>query len=443
MAAWRTVAVAFLALLLGPKAWGQTYTLSEKPRPGDCFRIHLDLVLSGEIKIRKEGKLLTVKQQASAMHEFPERILNVGDNGLPAKAARFYEQASSSISLNGEASERRLRPERQLLVAQRHKDQPLAYSPVGTLLRDELELSDHFDTLWLTGLLPGRDVAAGDTWKLSNALAQALCSFEGLTEQSLVCKLEGVKDQLAHVSVTGAATGIDLGALVKLNVEAGYQFDLNTKHLTRLQWKQKEERDQGPASPAMTLQATSTLTRAPIQQPDALSDVAIAVVPDGFEPPMLLTQLELRDPKAGYTMTYARDWQTVSSNDQHTVMRLMERGDFVAQLTITPWTKADKGKHLTPDEFRQAMAETPGWEVDQELQAGEVPAEGGRWIYRISALGNLDGAKVMQNFYLVAGPGGEQLVLVFTMVPKQADRIATRDLALVGSVEFLDRKVRP
>ena len=193
----------------------------------------------------------------------------------------------------------------------------------------------------------------------------------------------------------------------------------------------------------MTLQTTSTLTRASIQQPDALSDLAIAVVPDGFEPPMLLTQLELRDPKAGYTMTYARDWQTVSRNDQHTVMRLMERGDFVAQLTITPWTKADKGKHLTPDEFRQAMAETPGWEVDQELQAGEVPAEGGRWIYRISALGNLDGAKVMQNFYLVSGSGGEQLVLVFTMVPKQADRIATRDLALVGSVEFLDRKVRP
>ena len=131
MAAWRTVAVAFLALLVGPKAWGQTYTLSEKPRPGDCFRIHLDLVLSGEIKIRKEGKLLTVKQHASAMHEFPERILNVGANGLPAKAARFYEQASSSISINGEASERRLRPERQLLVAQRHKDQRRALEASG------------------------------------------------------------------------------------------------------------------------------------------------------------------------------------------------------------------------------------------------------------------------------------------------------------------------
>jgi hypothetical protein len=151
---------------------------------------------------------------------------------------------------------------------------------------------------------------------------------------------------------------------------------------------------------------------------------------------MLLTQLEYRDPKAGYSMVYARDWQTVSKSDEHLVLRLMERGDFLAQLTITPWTRAEKGKHLTSDEFRQAMSQTPGWEPEQELQAGEVPSEGGRWIYRISALGQLDGAKVMQNFYLVAGPGGEQVVLVFTLAPKQADRIATRDLALVGSVEF-------
>jgi hypothetical protein len=108
----------------------------------------------------------------------------------------------------------------------------------------------------------------------------------------------------------------------------------------------------------------------------------------------------------------------------------------VAQVTVTPWTKADQGKHLSPEEFRQAMAETPGWEPDDELQAGEVPAEGGRWIYRISALGELDETKVMQNFYLVAGPEGQQIVLAFTMPPKQADRLGTRDLSIAASIDF-------
>jgi hypothetical protein len=159
-------------------------------------------------------------------------------------------------------------------------------------------------------------------------------------------------------------------------------------------------------------------------------------VPDGFEPPLPLTQLEHRDAKAGYTMSYGRDWQIVSQTEEHLVMRLVERGDFVAQATITPWTSADKGKHLSPDEFREAMSETPGWDVEQELQAGEVPADGGRWIYRISALGQLDGNKVLQNFYLVAGPGGEQIVVAFTLTPKQADRLGTRDLSLAVSIDF-------
>src|SRR5262249_43139239 len=108
----------------------------------------------------------------------------------------------------------------------------------------------------------------------------------------------------------------------------------------------------------------------------------------------------------------------------------------VAQATITPWAKTPPGKHMSGEDFAQAMAETPGWEQDQVLQAGEVPAEGGRWVYRISALGELDGLKVMQNFYLVAGPGGEQVVVAFVMTPAQAQKLGTRDLTLVGSIDF-------
>jgi hypothetical protein len=47
----------------------------------------------------------------------------------------------------------------------------------------------------------------------------------------------------------------------------------------------------------------------------------------------------------------------------------------------------------------------------------------------------MDGLAVVQNFYLVAAPGGEQVVLAFTMTPKQADKLGARDLSLVGSLD--------
>jgi hypothetical protein len=419
-------------------ASAQTYPLTEVVKAGDCFRIRLEMGLKGEIKVSRDGKPATLALTALATHEFPERVLAVGDRGLVEKSARVYETATATIKVEKDGESKSLRKERQLIVAQRPKDQPLTYSPNGPLTREELELvGDHFDSLCLTGLLPGKDVAVGDTWKVGNSAAQALCHFDGLTEQDLSCKLSGAKDGMAVVTVGGSAKGIESGASVKLKIDATYRFDLGAKRLVWLEWKQTDERDQGPASPALTSTSTTTLTRKPIERPDALDDVALVSVPKDFKVPESLQVVEYRHPQGKFELNYARDWQVVGEPDGRLILRLIDRGDFVAQATITPWTPAAKGKHLSPDEFRAAMAEAPGWEAEKELQAGEVPGGGeGRWLYRVSMLGKSDGLAVLQNFYLIAGPNGEQVVVAVTLTPKKAEQLGGRDLSLAGSIEL-------
>src|SRR5262249_8787549 len=157
-------------------------------------------------------------------------------------------------------SERTLRPERRLLVAQQLKGQGLVYCPAGPLTRTEMELtSEHFDTLSLPGLLPAKAVQVGDTWKVANEAAQFLCCFEGLSTQDCRGIVGAVEDKPARVAVSGRAPGSEGGALVKLTVQASYQFDLAGKRLVALEWKKKEERDQGPASPATTVETTTIL----------------------------------------------------------------------------------------------------------------------------------------------------------------------------------------
>jgi hypothetical protein len=434
MFAWRILGTVGVLLAAVPSGWGQSYPLAEAVQTGDCFRVTLDMKLSGEMRIRKPDGILPLKLEATGSHTFPERVLAVGAAGLAEKSARVYETAKASITVGKDTNERILRDDRHLLVAQRVKDQLLVYSPAGTLRREELDLTaGHFDTLAVTGLLPGKSVAVGDTWEVPNAVAQAVCNFEGLIDQKLTGKLEGVKDQGATFSITGTANGIDMGARVQLKVEATCTFDLAAKRLVALEWKQKDERDQGPVSPATAVEMTTKLTRKSVEQPAELSDVALVSVPDG-EPPVPLTNLEYRDARGRFELLHAREWQMVSQTTEHVVFRLMDRGDFVAQATLTPWTAAEKDKHLTPAEFKQAMNETPGWEPEKELQAGEVPSEG-RWVYRLSVLGQLDGVAVLQNFYLVAAPGGEQMVVTFTLTPKQVDKLGPRDLTFVGSLE--------
>jgi hypothetical protein len=430
-------ALGTVALFLAAAAArAETYPINETAQAGDCFHVRLDLKLSGELRVYKGGEPLPLKLEAVAAHEYPERVLSAGAAGLPEKAARHYETARATITVAGEKSERTLRPDRRLIVAQRYKDQPLVYSPAGALTRDELDLTaSHFDSLCVTGLLPVKPVALGETWKVPSGVVQAACNFEGLADHDLTGKLEEVKDNVATFRITGKAAGIDLGAMVKVTVEATGRFDLAAKRLVALDWTQKDEREQGPASPAMATSSTVTLRRQAVEQPESLSDVALVSVPPEPTPPLSLTQLDFHDPKGRYALLHAREWHLVSQTETHTVLRLMERGDFVAQVTVTPWTPAGKGKHLSPEDFKDAMAATPGWQPEKELQAGEVPQDGGRWVYRLSVLGQLDGVDVLQNFYLIASPDGEQVVVTFSLNPKQADKLGARDLQFVGGLD--------
>src|SRR5262245_50847080 len=150
----------------------QTYSLKETVREGDYFRVQLEMTLSGEMRVRKADKLVPLKLTATAGHAFPERILALGPTGMPIKSARSYETAKATVQVDTEKTERLLRPDRRVLVAQRYKDQTVVYCPAGPLTRPELELtSEHFDTLSVTGILPGKEVAVGETWKLLPAVA--------------------------------------------------------------------------------------------------------------------------------------------------------------------------------------------------------------------------------------------------------------------------------
>ena len=431
-------------LVLGLPLWlvasiagAQTHTLSEPVQARDCFQYDINMTLKGELRMNKDGKTAAMPLAARAEHRFSERILEVKEKGLPAKVVRNYDTARSSISVNGQASPHDLRTARKLIVAQRTADNFLCYSPAGPLTRDEVELvSEHFDTLAVTGLLPEKEVKVGDSWKLPNEVVLALGQFEALIAHEITAKLESVDDGFAVITIGGKAQGIELGALAKITVSASARYEILRKRLVRLEWAQKDERDQGPASPACTVESSTVVKRAPIETPKELNEASLESVPKGFEPPPALTLVYHRDAKDRYDLAVTRDWNLVAQTDTHLVLRLIERGELVAQASLTAWTKAEEGKHTSPEEFKRAMAEAPGWTLEDVLDDGEVPTENGRWLYRVVARGTMDDVKVVQNFFLLAAPSGEQVVITFTMKPGQAAKIGSKDMTLVGSIGF-------
>lgn len=434
-----TVALCFVAVT-GARAQGQT--LAETPLVNDCYRVHIAMQLKGEMVVLQENKPVSLKLAATAEHRYHERVLAVLPQGsLVAKMARHYDDARATISIDGSASMRSLRADRRLIVAQRQNDTATCYSPQGPLTREELDtVSEHFDTACLAGLLPGKQVKPGDTWKIGNACVQGLCQFEGLIANDVTGKLVDIKDGMAVIVFEGTTKGIELGAQAQVKITATGRYDLGRKRLASLEWKQADTRDQGPASPAANVETTITLTREVVPEPKELSDVALVGVPQGFDLPAPLTNLVIRDLKDRFELASGREWQVVSQTENHLVVRLLERGDFVAQATVTPWQKAEAGKHMEPKDFREAMLSTPGWEPQEVFQEGGIPNQpNGRFVYRVSARGQMEDVKVVQTFFLVAGPKGDQCIVAITLKQAQLNKLGARDLILVEGLELLTK----
>jgi hypothetical protein len=425
-----------VAVITSP-AIAQTVNLSESPRTGDCYRLTTETNLTSALKVTRDGKPASIRVVATNQHVFLERVLAI-DKNLIRKAARHYTAASSRATIDGEKVDRILPIDRRFVVAQRTGDSLFCFAPAGPMTRAELEVvSEHFETLHLTGVLPGKEVRAGETWKLDNGVAQSLCLFDGLIAHDLTGKLISADAGAAVISIEGTAKGIENGAQANLTVAATVRFDATRRRIVGVEWKQKDVRDQGPASPAGEFETTTTLRREFLDRtPDELTATVLTQAPDGDEPPATMQQIIHRDLQGRFQFLHARDWRVVGQTDHHLILRLLDRGDFVAQATLTCWKNAGPGKHMSAEEFEKLTSAGTGWRLEQVLDRSEIPTDSDRWIFRIAARGELDGVKVVQNFYVVAGARGDQMIVTFTMKANAADRIGTRDLAIVNAIDF-------
>lgn len=440
MTARLAAATLCAAFALAAPVHAQAVDLTETPKAGDCSRYRVELSLSGQMIVTQEGGRQQIKMEAKARHRFAERTLAVAD-GLPLRSGRYYDDAVASSVIGGDKLDHTLSTDRKLIVAQRNPDGLSCFSPAGPLTRDELDLvSEHFDPHCLAGLLPGKGVSVGDTWAVANAAAQAAGLFDGLVKNNLTGKLVEVKDGVAAFAIEGSLEGIENGGKVTLTVSATGKYHLASKRVVELAWKQADDREQGPVNPASKLEAVVVLKREVLAEgPKELADGALAKASKG-DPPPLLTHLRYADPRGRYQFVYPRDWHVTGQTDAHLVLRLLDRGEFVAQATVTAWKKADPGKHAAAEEFKKAIAESPGWAPVKVIEDGESPTDGGRWLYRFVAEGRMEEVPVVQSFHLLAGPQGDQIVVTFAMKPEKAKGIGTRDLSLVNAIEFGGKK---
>ncbi|MSU78987.1 MAG: hypothetical protein EXS16_12940 [Gemmataceae bacterium] len=439
----RYVLGLLLFAVVSMRAAGQGVDLTEAPLDKACVRNEITMELKGTITIVNGKDEQKFPHGAEAKHVYTERFLDV--NGAVAlKSARYYTVAESVLAFNNDKSAKRtLRPEHRFMVTHRQASGTMSFSLKGSLTREEMETTEHFNTLAVSGLIPGKMIEVGKSWAMPNGVVVALCDLQGVTKQNFEGKLIAVKDDIATFKVVGNADGISLGAQVKTLVNADCEFDLKKKRIVAVTWNQEDTRLQGPVGPAMTASITVKLKRDAIEVPVELSDNALIEVPVG-DAPSNLTNIQHGSSKDRFSLRYARDWHVTSPDGgpQMVLRNIDDRGQFVGQVTVSMWKKGDPANVISLEKFAAETERTIGWNQTEETERKELKElpKGHHTAYRVIANGELDGQRAVQYFYLIVSKQGDHLLATFTLPPEQAARLGSRDVEFVREIGFPEAK---
>lgn len=330
---------------LATETAGESVSMASNRAAGTIDRITASLEVAGHLQVLDKGtELLPLKLAVLANLQYDERSLNVPVlPEAPMRSVRFYDRALAAIQVDQEETHPTLRDDRRLVAVDVREGKATLYSPAGPLSHDELDLVDlQANTLLLDRLLPADRVAVGAKWSHADALIAMLLGLDAVSTNRLESRLASVRDSIALVELGGDVQGAASGVSTEIKLRGKYQFDLVLKRITWFGVLIQEKRSIGHVGPGLDIVARLQIKIAPIDESPQLTEEALADLP--LELSEGSTWLSYIDPQGGWQLLNDRRWFVTRDEPEAVVLRLVDRGEFIAQCNITPAPRIDPGK---------------------------------------------------------------------------------------------------
>jgi hypothetical protein len=408
--------------------------------PGLTSEAKMPRPLAIDVKTRLvflERPVEVQEEESTGRKKAPGRLDGADKPGDRTKSVRFVIQAASAINGEVRPMASTLRPELGLLVAERSASGPVVVvSPAGPLTRAELDLVEGLgDPLVLPDLLPSRSVEKGEKWTLPAAAVRSLTGYDTIKSGTVEATLEACDDASARIPIKGEIQGSVLGGSGTITLDGFATFDCKASLIVRLELNRTEKRDAGPVEAGLEVKSTLTVVRRPAKLPSELSDRALAGVPLDTSAPRQLLQLISPDRK--YNLLHDRQWHTYWDDTKLTVLKRVDKGQVLAQCNLAAGPRAGTGRHQDLTQFRDDIRKSLKNRFVQFLGAGEVEGDpAGGFRYKVGVQGREGELGVLWYYYLLASPGGEQVLATFTLAEQDAKAFGDQDLEMIGSLQW-------
>ncbi len=436
------VFVLVLPIAIQPQARAaETYALRSAKPDGSLERVTAKLEVGGHLKVAsdKDQKTNAIPMSVVGQFGYDEQRLDDGATDDHRVAARYYDDVQATIKIADRIVKPDLRDSRRLVAAVLGKDGTYLSSPGGPLTREELELIDiPGNTLVIGDLLPQAEVERGHRWKPTDDTLARLLGLDAVGHTEVECVLAEVQDGAAEITLEGTLGGAINGVASEIELKGKLLFDVAHGTPKSLLLAIKEQRGIGYVGPGLDVVAKLKLTMTPLTESKRLAPETIqtAKLPGTDQAP----PLEYVSAAKGYRFLYDRRWHITREEPDLVVMRMVDRGDLVAQCNVAPSTKAIE-KPVELVQFQNDVQTALGKLFGKFERASERGTDSGLRILESIASGTAQDLPIQWRYYLVHDRQGRGLSLIFTLEAPLVEQFHDRDTPIVESVEFLEPKV--
>ena len=349
----------------------------------------------------------------------------------------------AAAAINGEKGEIRpmtavLREEVSVLVAERrrHEGPVVVVSPAGPLTRAELQVVQAVgDPLALAEILPSGPVAAGRSWRVGEAAARGISEYDVITANTLDATLESFDEERARVRLQGRIEGSLQGAQGLMTCDGVLTFDRRKGWIDRLELNRNESRRPGPIEAGLDVKSTMTMTRAAEPAPATLNDTDLSRL--SLEINARSERLLQAAPDGKAFLLHDRHWHVFWDDPKLVVLKRLDGQRVVAQCNLVVGPQAGRGRHQDPAKFRDEVRRVLDRRFVQLIGEGEVAGDpAGGFRFKVGVQGREGDLGVVWYYYLVASPGGDQLVVTYTLAAQDAQAFGEQDQEMIGTLRW-------
>lgn len=403
-------------------------------------RVRSKFEVGGDLKLAADARPSTLPMSVVATFDYTERRIDDGSLPNQRRALRYYRGAEAAIKVDKQASLAKLADQHRIIRAGVNDSRTSLSAATGHLTREELDLIDiPFNSLVLSRLLPEAGADAGADWKLDEPTAAMLLGLDAVSQSDVKNTLKTIKDGVAEIAIEGKLNGAIGGVATEIELKGKLHFDIEQRQPFSLVLLIKEQRSVGHAAPGLDVTAKLQVQIEPVVESPELSDEALRNIELIAEEGAAV--LAYRSKQGGFDFLYDPRWRIIKEDADAVALRLVDRGELVAQCNIATLAKAGLKDPITLDSFQKDVQTSLGKSFGQFESARETSTPTGLRLLRTVALGTVSDLPIVWHYYLLIDRQGRRAAITFTMESGVAERFADADHVILDGFRFNDAQM--